>query len=66
MDNRIYNIITKKYSNFIKPNNNNTELGTYYNLYDDKFNFIQRFQKADLQSILNKYGIKYSNLKFQH
>ena len=40
MNDKIYNVVTKKYSNFIKPNNNNTELGTYYNLYDDKFNFL--------------------------
>ena len=65
MNNKIYNIVTKKYNKFIKPNNNNTDLGTYYNLYDDKFNFIQRFQKEDLQSILTKYGITYNNLKFQ-
>ena len=66
MNNKIYNIITKKYSNFTKPNNNNIELGTYYNLYDDKFNFIQRFQKSDLQSILTKYNIKYNNLRFHN
>ena len=65
MDNRIYNIITKKYSNFIKINKN-IDLGTYYNLYDEKFNFIQRFQKADLQSILTKYEITYHNLRFHH
>ena len=40
MNDKIYNVVTKKYNKFIKPNNNNTELGTYYNLYDDKFNFI--------------------------
>lgn len=45
MNDKIYNIVVKEYSKFIKPNNNNnnTDLGTYYNLYDDKFNFIQRF-----------------------
>ena len=66
MNDKIYNIITKKYNNFTKPNNNNTDLGTYYNLYDEKFNFIQRFPKEDLQRVLNKYNIKYSNLRFQH
>ena len=65
MNDKIYNVVTKKYSNFIKINKN-IDLGTYYNLYDEKFNFIQRFPKEDLQSILNKYGIKYSNLRFQH
>ena len=65
MDNRIYNVVTKKYNNFIKINNN-IDLGTYYNLYDEKFNFLQRFQKADLQSILTKYEITYHNLRFQH
>ena len=35
MNNKIYNIITKKYSNFIKINKN-IDLGTYYNLYDEK------------------------------
>ena len=66
MNNRIYNIVIKKYNKFIKPNNNNTELGTYYNLYDDRLNFLERFSKADLQKILNKHNIKYNNLKFQH
>ena len=65
MNDKIYNIITKKYNNFIKINKN-IDLGTYYNLYDEKFNFIQRFQKQDLPKILTKYGIKYSNLRFQH
>ena len=65
MNNKIYNIVTKKYSNFIKINKN-IDLGTYYNLYDEKFNFIQRFQKTDLQSILTKYEITYHNLRFQH
>ena len=64
MNNKIYNIITKKYSNFTKAKDKNLDLGTYYNLYDDNFNFIQKFQKEDLQSILTKYGIKYNNLKF--
>ncbi len=68
MNDKIYNIVVKEYSSFIKPNNNNnnTDLGTYYNLYDDKFNFIQRFQKSDLQSILTKYNIKYNNLRFHN
>ncbi len=68
MNDKIYNIVVKEYSKFIKPNNNNnnTDLGTYYNLYDDKFNFIQRFQKSDLQSILTKYNIKYNNLRFHN
>ena len=65
MNDKIYNIITKKYNNFIKINKN-IDLGTYYNLYDEKFNFIQRFQKQDLPKILTKCGIKYSNLRFQH
>lgn len=66
MNDKIYNVVTKKYNNFTKTNNNNTELRTYYNLYDEKFNFIQRFQKQDLPKILTKYEIKYSNLRFQH
>ena len=68
MNDKIYNIVVKEYSKFIKPNNNNnnTDLGTYYNLYDDKFNFIQRFQKSDLQLILTKYNIKYNNLRFHN
>lgn len=43
MNNKIYNIITKKYSNFTKPNNNNIELGTYYNLtkYNIKYNNLR-------------------------
>ena len=49
MNNKIYNIITKKYSNFTKAKDKNLDLGTYYNL----------------QKILKKYRIKYSNLKFQ-
>ena len=67
MNDKIYNIVVKEYSKFIKPNNNNnnTDLGTYYNLYNDKFNFLQKFQKADLPKILTKYRIKYNNLKFQ-
>ena len=65
MNDKVYNIVTKKYSKFIKINNKNIDLGTYYNLYDDKFNFIQKFQKEDLQSILTKYGITYHNIKFQ-
>ena len=36
MNNKIYNIITKKYSNFTKSKDKNLDLGTYYNLYDDK------------------------------
>ena len=64
MNDKIYNIVTKKYSSFIKINKN-IDLGTYYNLYDDNFNFLQKFQKEDLQSILNKYKIKYNNIKFQ-
>ena len=64
MNNKIYNIITKKYSNFTKAKDKNLDLGTYYNLYDDKFNFLQKFQKADLPKILTKYRIKYNNLKF--
>lgn len=74
MNDKIYNIVVKEYSKFIKPNNNNnnTDLGTYYNLYDDKFNFndkfnfIQKLQKSDLQSILTKYNIKYNNLRFHN
>ena len=66
MNNKIYNIVVKEYNKFIKPKTPNLDLGTYYNLYDEKFNFIQRFQKQDLPKILTKYGIKYSNLRFQH
>ena len=43
MNDKIYNIITKKYSSFIKTNNKNIDLGTYYNLYDNEFNFLERF-----------------------
>lgn len=35
MNDKIYNIITKKYNSFIKINNKNIDLGTYYNLYDN-------------------------------
>ena len=66
MNERIYNIVVKEYSKFMKVKNPNLELGTYYNLYDDNFNFVQKFPKEDLQSILTKYKIKYNNLKFQH
>ena len=64
MNDKIYNIVTKKYSSFIKINNKNIDLGTYYNLYDQEFNFLERFDKSDLSRILKKYNIKYNNLKF--
>ena len=64
MNDKVYNIVTKKYSKFIKINNKNIDLGTYYNLYDQEFNFLERFDKSDLSRILKKYNIKYNNLKF--
>lgn len=66
MNDKIYNIVTKKYSSFIKINNKNIDLGTYYNLYDNEFNFLERFDKKDLPKILYKYNIKFLNLKFNH
>ena len=54
-----------KYSNFIKINKT-IDLGTYYNLYDEEFNFLERFDKKDLPKILDKYNIKFQNLKFNH
>ena len=59
MGDKYYNILEKQYKENMK------DLGTYYVLYDDKFNFLQKFQKADLPKILTKYRIKYNNLKFQ-
>ena len=41
MNDKVYNIVTKKYSNFIKLKNKNIDLGTYYNLYDNNFNFAE-------------------------
>lgn len=66
MNNKIYNIMIKKYNTFTKAKDKNLDLGTYYNLYDDRLNFLERFSKADLQKILNKHNIKYHNLGFQH
>ena len=66
MNDKIYNIVTKKYSSFIKINNKNIDLGTYYNLYDSEFNFLERFDKKDLPKILDKYNIKFQNIKFNH
>ena len=58
MNTKIYNIVTKKYSNFIKLKNKNIDLGTYYNLYDNNFNFLERFNKSDLSRILKKIQYK--------
>lgn len=55
-----YNVFGKRY------NRNKNDLDTYYVLYDDKFNFIQRFEKKDLNKVMRRYSLKYSNLKFNH
>ena len=55
MNDKIYNIVTKKYSSFIKINKN-IDLRTYYNLYNSEFNFLERFDKKDLPKILYKYN----------
>lgn len=55
-----YNVLEKIY------NNNKNDLDTYYVLYDDKFNFIQRFEKKDLNKVMRRYSLKYTNLKFNH
>lgn len=55
-----YNVYEKRY------NNNKNDLETYYVLYDDKFNFIQRFEKKDLNKVMRRYSLKYTNLKFNH
>lgn len=55
-----YNVYEKRY------NNNKNDLDTYYVLYDDKFNFIQRFEKKDLNKVMRRYSLKYTNLKFNH
>lgn len=57
---KYYNVYEKRY------NNNKNDLDTYYVLYDDKFNFIQRFEKKDLNKVMRRYSLKYSNLKFNH
>lgn len=57
---KYYNVHEKKY------NGNMKDLDTYYVLYDDKFNFIQRFEKKDLNKVMRRYSLKYGNLKFNH
>lgn len=57
---KYYNVHEKKY------NGNMKDLDTYYVLYDDKFNFIQRFEKKDLNKVMRRYSLQYSNLKFNH
>ena len=57
---KYYNLYEKRY------NRNKNDLDTYYVLYDDKFNFIQRFEKKDLNKVMRRYSLKYSNLKFNH
>lgn len=59
MDN-YYNVYEKRY------NRNMKDLDTYYVLYDDKFNFIRRFEKKDLNKVIKRYSLKYTNLKFNH
>ena len=49
MNDKIYNIVTKKYSSFIKINNKNIDLGTYYNLYDQEFNFWKGLKRKIYQ-----------------
>ncbi len=60
MDNKYYNVYEKRY------NGNMKDLETYYVLYDDKFNFIQIFEKKDLNKVMRRYSLKYTNLKFNH
>lgn len=55
-----YNVYEKRY------NKNKNDFETYYVLYDDKFNFIQRFEKKDLNKVMRRYSLKYTNLKFNH
>lgn len=57
---KYYNVLEKRY------NGNMKDLDTYYVLYDNKFNFIQRFEKKDLNKVMRRYSLKYSNLKFNH
>ena len=52
-----YNVYEKRY------NNNKNDLDTYYVLYDDKFNFIQRFEKKDLNKVMRRYSLKYTNTR---
>ena len=65
MNDSIYYIITN-YDSFVKVKDNNINLETYYNLYDDKFNFLERFPKEDLSLIITKHGIKYLKIRFQY